>query len=360
IAIIGGGLSGISLAIALTTRSIPFTLYESRSSFTEIGAGINLGPNGYRALRLIDSSLGDEIFSIATRNPLPHEDLWMIFRRGAEMDGHGDGEVLFELTAPPTGTMTMHRRELLAALAGRLGREDVEFGKKLVGYEDDDEGIVLRFADGAEERASVLVGCDGVHSKVRERMFGEDNPVTKASYTGLGAYRAVVPMERAIEAWGDSARFAQVSLGPNGYFIYYPVNGGTSANCGAWIWKEGGWDHDEWVIPNQGEQFKEDMRDWGPRVHKMLKNYDPNPSFWGSFEHGNQPDHFHEGRTILIGDGAHAMPPHQGQGASQAVEDAYVLAEVLDLVNKGDHSQHTVEAGLQAVSETRTPRSSKI
>ncbi|KAK4617800.1 6-methylsalicylic acid decarboxylase atA [Fulvia fulva] len=360
VAIVGGGLGGIALGIALKTRNIPFNLYESRGSFTEIGAGINLGPNGYRALRLIDPSLGDKIFILATRNPAPHEHLWMIFRRGAEINGHEDGEVLLELTAPPTGTMTLHRQELLAGLAETMGTENAKFNKKLVGYEQDEEGVVMKFADGTEERASVLVGCDGVHSRVRARMFGEDNPVTKASFTGSGAYRAVVPMEKAIEAWGESARFAQVTLGPGGYFIYYPVNGGKFVNCGAWIRKNGTWDHAEWVVPNQGEQFKQDLKDWGPRIHSMLKHYDPNQDFWACFEHGHQPDHFHEGRVILIGDGAHAMPPHQGQGASQAVEDAYVLAEVLASIDDGDLSNRTIEAGLRAVSETRTPRSSKV
>ncbi|KAF2164847.1 hypothetical protein M409DRAFT_24752 [Zasmidium cellare ATCC 36951] len=358
IAIIGGGLCGISLAIALKARHIPFTIYEARSSFTEIGAGINVGPNGIKSLRAIDPSLGEKVYQLATRNPEPYQDVWMYFKYGADCgEGRRDGETIWTLMAPPTGTMTMHRQEFLAALAGEMGMENARFEKKLVGYEQGDGEVVMRFADGTEERASLMVGCDGIHSRVRALMFGEGNPVSKAHFNHDGAYRAVIPIDKAIEAVGESARYVQCHLGPNGYFIMYPVNGGTNVNCGAWIQKPEPWEREEWLVPDQGKQFQEDMKDWGERVHRVMEYFDPNPIFWAQHSHKVQPDSFQRGRVILIGDGAHAMPPHNGAGASQAAEDAYILSEVLiSLVRNGEPSDTDVKAALTAFEDVRRPR----
>lgn len=364
VAIVGGGLCGISLAIALKKRNVSFTLYESRGSFTEIGAGLNLGPNGLRALQAIEPSLRDKIFALATRNPLPEEETWMWLKYGAASENHKDGETIMKIRAPPTGNTTLHRQEFLQGLANEMGEEHARFNKKLLNYENQNDCVVLGFADGTEERASVLIACDGIHSRVRAAMFGPDSPISKAHYNQDGAYRAVVPMEKALEAWGPDARHSQVLLGPNGYLIYYPVSGGQSVNCGAWVRREGTWDRDEWVLPNQGHQlFEEDYKSWGPRMQKLLKHFPEDPSFWAAHQHLQQPDHFTDGRVMLIGDAAHSMPPHQGAGASQAVEDAYVAAEVLAAFSQrmmASPSNRMVQIALQAIENVRKPRFSMV
>ncbi|KAK4494094.1 hypothetical protein PRZ48_014392 [Zasmidium cellare] len=355
VAIIGGGLCGLSLAIALKTRRIPFKIYEARTSFTEIGAGINVGPNGIKALRAINPSLGEKVYQLATRNPEPYQDVWMYFKYGGK---ERDGEGIFTLMASPSGTTTMHRQEFLAALAGEIGVGNARFEKKLVGYEQRDGEVVMSFADGSVETAGLMVGCDGIHSRVRTIMFGEGNPISKAHFNHDGAYRAVIPIEKAVEAVGESARYVQCHLGPNGYFIMYPVNGGTTVNCGAWIRREGPWEREEWLVPDQGEQFQEDMKDWGERVHRVMKYFDPNPIFWAQHQHAKQPDSFQQGRVILIGDGAHSMPPHNGAGASQAAEDAYILSEVLiSLLGKNrEPSDGDIKRALTAFEDVRRPR----
>lgn len=259
--------------------------------------------------------------------------------------------------APPTGTMTMHRQEFLAALAEEMGIENARFEKKLAGFENVRDGVMMRFADGTEEWASVMVGCDGIHSRVRKEMFGEGNPVSKAHFNHDGAYRAVIPIEKAVEAMGESGRTVQCMLGPNGYFIMYPVNGGKNVNCGAWIRKDGPWEREEWLAPDQGEQFREDMKDWGERVHRVMEHFDPSPTFWAQHQHAKQPESFQQRRVILIGDGAHSMPPHNGAGASQAAEDAYILSEVLScLVEKGEPDDEAVKAAFTAFEDIRRPR----
>lgn len=256
IAIIGGGLGGISLGIALsrrinknksTNKNLPFTftLYESRSSFTEIGAGINLGPQAVRTFRYIDPLLGEKVYALTTRNPSPNEEVWVDLRWGGSDgisttttttagDGEGkgnervDGEVFHRILAPPTGNMTVHRREILGLLAEEMGGENVKFGKKLEKWEQQgpaEDDVVLKFADGTEERASVVVGCDGIHSNVRACMFSGDDgkKLSKAVFSQSGCYRAVVPMEKAIEKVGEEARLSTIMLTPGGYMITYPV-----------------------------------------------------------------------------------------------------------------------------------------
>ncbi|KAF9736457.1 Salicylate hydroxylase 4 [Paraphaeosphaeria minitans] len=354
VAIVGGGLGGIALAIALKARNIPFTIYEARSAFTEIGAGINFAPNGLRALREIDPSLGDRIYALATRNLPPSEDTWMWMRYGA---GHRDGETVMELRAPPTGCMAMHRQELLAVLAEKMGYEHARFNKKLVSFEQDEDAVRLRFEDGTEESASVLVGCDGIHSRVRACMFDSESAVARPHFNGDGAYRAVIPIAHAEKVLGETARQSQALLGPNGYVICYPVNNGTAVNVGIWVSRAGQvWDRKDWVATSQGEQFRRDLEGWGPRVRALMPFFGDEPAFWAAHQHRVQPASFVQGRVILVGDGAHAMPPHIGAGASQAVEDVYVLAEVLASIQPGDASLAAVRTALRAAESVRMPR----
>lgn len=282
----------------------------------------------------------------------------MYFKYGAPNGSHSDGERIFTLMAPPTGTTTLHRQEFLQALATEMGMENARFNKKFVSNLQKDDHVVIKFADGSEETASLMVGCDGIHSRVRKAMFGEDNPVSKAHFNHDGAYRAVISIDQAIEAVGESARYVQCMLGPNGYFIMYPVNGGKNVNCGAWIRRDEPWDSSEWLKPDQGEHFREDMKDWGERVHRVMRYFDPSPTFWAQHQHTQQPEAFHDGRVVLIGDGAHSMPPHNGAGASQAAEDAYILAEVLtSLVEMEEQPSTTsVEVALKAFEDVRRPR----
>ncbi|CAK1357989.1 unnamed protein product [Cercospora beticola] len=368
VAIVGGGLCGITLGIALQRHNINFTLYESRSSFTEIGAGINFGPSALRCLRLIDSSLGEKVLKLATRNPPPHEEIWSFFRYGAPWGDHADGEIFHEIPSPPTGNMTLHRQELLSLLAEEMGPGHAEFNKKLASFSQTSSHVTVNFTDNTSVTTNLLIACDGIHSKVRACMFGPDSPLSKPKFSASGAYRALIPMDAAISVLGESARLSSISFGPGGYLITYPVSNGTKLNCGAWTSRcegtEGEWPHDEWVVPNQGEQFKRDFGNFGPRAQKILSFFDPNPDFWATHHHTHQPESgFTDGLVLLIGDAAHSMPPHQGAGASQAIEDAYVLSEVLAHVPSVSSSvslSKKLKAALQSVDKIRAPRANRV
>lgn len=360
IAIIGGGLCGLALATALKTRHVPFTLYESRKSFTELGAGINLGPNTLEAFRLISPTLSTAVEDLCTRNPEGKEDVWMTLRLGAKAGELGDAALLGELLAPPTGNATVRRNDLLALLAEGAGMERARFEKKVVDVSQSEEGVTLTFADGTRETASAVVACDGVHSAVRRGMVGEDHPAARPVYSGSGAYRAVLPMGVLEEAVGtEIARMSTLWIGPGGYVIMYPVERGEKVNIGFWPRKPGPWLHKEWVLSSQWEGLEKDFRDWGEMVHKIMALME-DPPFSAAFYHAEQPDSMVDGRVCLIGDAAHAMPPHQGAGAGQAMEDAYVISEVLGSLDAQDTTARQIESALKAFGAVRTPRSQRV
>lgn len=360
VAIVGGGLCGLSLAIALKKRSIPYTIYESRASFTEIGAGINLGPNTSTTFTLIDESLGEALEKLCTHNPPGKENVWMQIRFGAPTARFNDGQLITELMAPPTGNTTVRRNDLLAMLAERAGAEHAAFNKKLVDLSQDDSGVTLTFADGTSDTASAVIACDGIHSAVRRALVGPDSKAATPQFSECGGYRAVLSRERLEQAVGpEIANTSNVVLGPDAYVIMYPVEGKQSVNTGLWPWKRGAWTEQTWMLPAQKKQMEEQFKDWGDTVHKIM-DLMPDPPFFASHHHAIQPDSFFKGRICLIGDAAHSMPPHQGAGSGQAMEDAYVVAEVLGAVPLHNATQRDIEAALKGYEDVRRPRSQKV
>lgn len=361
VAIVGGGLCGLALAIALKKRSILFTIYEARSSFTELGAGINLGPNTLEALRLIDPALIEEVLRLCTKNPPPKADLWMTVRLGGPTNLFEDAGFVTELTAPPTGNATVRRNGLLQLLADSVGPDHAKFNKKVVDLTEADGSVVLAFSDGATAAADVVVGCDGIHSIIRRKLLGADHPAANPQYSGVGAYRAVVPMRELEAAIGPSiARSSTILVGSDAYIIMYPVELGTKVNIGFWVHRPGPVDERDWVLSSQKEAMQSEFSSWGEIAHRIIALVG-NPSFWPTFSHATQPPSIISDRVCLIGDSAHSMPPHQGAGAGQAIEDAYVLAEALSAVSgNGGWSNHQIEDALKAYEDVRTPRSQKV
>ena len=314
VAIIGGGLCGLALAIALTRRKISYTIYEARSSFTEIGAGLNLGPNTIHAFNAIDPALGDQIFALATRNAPGNEDVWMNLRFGAATDNFEDAHFIAGIRAPPTGNMTVSRNELLQLLAQSIPADRAKFDKKISDIQQDSTRVELTFADGTREAAGAVIACDGAHSAVRRLMLGSQHPAATPRFSHTGGYRAVFPMHVLEQAIGvDKARSSHIYCGPGGYVIMYPINGGENVNIGLWKYKLLEWaDDHSWVLSQQKLQMLEDFRDWGPTIQKLMGMMSDKTQFWTTFHYSESPEHYFDGRICLIGDAAHAMSPHQG------------------------------------------------
>ena len=361
VAIVGGGLCGLTLAIALTKHNISFTLYEARSSFTEIGAGINIAPNAHQVFELLDPAIAEGLVSLATRNEPGKEDIWMNLTLGAASGEFEAEHVLYEVPAPPTGNTTTSRNELLQMLGGSIDVANARFDKKLHDLRQDDAGVTLVFEDGTQDRASLVIGCDGAHSTVRRLVLGPDDPATLARFSFTGGYRAIFPMQLYEGIVGNAiAHNSTLCLGPDGYRISYPIDGGKNVNIGLWPKKQIEWRHeDAWVLPKQRKEMLEDHADWGPYTQKIMEKMDDDTAFWATFHHIVKPDKYFNGRMCMIGDASHAMCPHQGQGAAQSMEDAYVMGEVLSSIKTHNTSlaeSDRIESAFLGYSAVRAPR----
>ncbi|MCJ1442554.1 MAG: hypothetical protein MMC23_003050 [Stictis urceolatum] len=337
VAIVGGGIGGLCLAIGLLRQNVPFHLYEAAHHFGEIGAGVSLSPNSRRALALIDPQAKAGFDHCGTKNSSPDmQDTWFEYRMG--MDGRGrtaglkPGEKFAELKGPLAGLQSVHRARFLDELVKLVPEKYVTFGKKASNVEDlGDKGVKLHFEDGTIAEASAVVGCDGIKSHVRDCLLGLE---ARARFTGKYAYRGLLDMNKAAELLGeDVARNSQMHIGYHGHVLTFPIEQGKTMNVVAFKTKEDGkWEDDKWVVPMKREDMEKDFADWGETVKKILSLMQK-PDVWALFDHPSA-ETFYRGRICLSGDAAHASTPHQGAGAGMAIEDAYVLSSVLGLVEK--------------------------
>ena len=306
IVVIGGGIGGLTTAIALARRGLAVEVYEQAPELKEVGAGVGLWPNAMAAFEQI--GLADRVAKL-----------------GAPVDRQGltrpDGSWLLCLPAElmtrrwGAGFVTVHRAELQQLLADELDPAVIHLGARCTGVQDNGRAVIARFADGREVRADVVVGADGVHSAVRAALFGP----APLRYRGYTAVRSLtppgsVPLSRdSWEIWGRGARFGQ---GPTGgdRVIWWatwnaPAGGTGDAGTPALLRKQFGTWPDP--IPAIIEATPEAA---------LIRNdiYDRRPArTWG------------RGRVVLVGDAIHPMTPDLAQGACQAIVDGTTLASCL-------------------------------
>lgn len=216
VAIVGGGIAGLSLAIALHHRDISVRIYEQATAFAEVGAGVSFGPNAVEAMKLCHSGIYDAFKKVCTQNLwAAKEKVWFDYldgytRNEAEYNASSEGNgkkrqnIAFTITNS-LGQTGVHRAHFLDELVKLVPNEIAEFNKRLESIEErsGDGKLVLKFADGAEGEADLVIGCDGIKSRVRQIMLGENHPSAHPSFSHKYAYRGLVPMDKAIEAIGE-------------------------------------------------------------------------------------------------------------------------------------------------------------
>ncbi|KAH7239969.1 uncharacterized protein BKA55DRAFT_649846 [Fusarium redolens] len=338
VAIIGGGIAGIVLAISLLKRNIPCKIYEKAHAFSDIGAGLGISPNAQSAMVACDPSVHNAFKKVASGN------IWeskknVLFEFLDGMDAATTDTPLFNIKNR-TGLQGCHRGSFVNELLKLLPSGVVHFKKQLQRVEEGSSGeIRLVFQDGAIEEADAVVGCDGIKSKVREILVGPDHPSSKCSYTYKYAYRGMIPMQQAIEVLGEErALNATIWMGKDKHLLSYPVAHGTILNVVAYCSSSCPWPSEsQLVLPATKEDLVRDFEGFRPSVLKVL-DYIEMLDRWAIFDLGDNPvPSFAKGQICIIGDAAHASSPHHGAGAALCIEDAAVLASIL--------SHDTVQVG---------------
>jgi salicylate hydroxylase len=315
VAVVGGGIGGLVLALALRERGIRCEVYEQAEELREIGAAVALSANGTRELRRL--GLGDRVEAVSV---VPSA---LVIRRwdtGAIVADHPIGrDGTYEATfgAPYYG---VHRVALLQALADRLAGEGLSLGRRCVGVEERPAGVELHFADGASAAADLVVGADGVHSVVRPHVVGE----VRGRYSGTVGYRGLVAVEK-MPSLPDPTPL-QFWAGPGRHLLHYAIDGGRTVNFLAVV-RVPEWTSQEWMEHCPVGDALDAFAGWHPAVTEMVGATDVGAR-WAL--HDLAPlERWHTDRVVLTGDAAHAMVPHQGQGANQTIEDAIALADCL-------------------------------
>ena len=337
VAIIGGGIGGLTAANALSQAGIEVAVYEAAAELREIGAGVALHANAMRVLRAI--GVEDAVRKVAGRSQ------WQITRNWKT--GRVISKSSRQQQAAAFGLLgaTVHRADLLDVLADAIPAGIVTLGRRCTEVLPDGDTAVARFADGGEIEADIIVGADGIHSPVRASLFGPDAP----RFTGKICYRSVIPTEavRGIRPDTDLAQW----FGPHGTIVLYPLRGEELINV-VCHYDDDTYRHESWVTECSREEVLQRYAGWHESLLRLFAAGDTWYK-WALYDRDPIPQ-WTRGRVTLLGDAAHAMLPYLGQGACQALEDGAVLATAL-----------TAEAadpptGLARYERTRRPRASQV
>ncbi|RMZ68531.1 mannitol 1-phosphate dehydrogenase [Pyrenophora seminiperda CCB06] len=235
VAIVGGGIAGLTLTIALLKKCprMRVTLYESASAFGEIGAGVGFQPVMVRTMNMIDPRVAAAFETCNKGNDEDYDPpLWFRMRVGDERKkGVELGEELFIIPARKGPRGGVHRAHFLDELVKLVPEGVAQFKKKVVDVVETDDGdALLSFADGSTAKHSVVLGCDGIKSRLRPIVLGGDTEAAKAVFTGKYAYRGVLSMKKAVEILGDSASDPQMFMGYHGHVLTFPIANGKMFN----------------------------------------------------------------------------------------------------------------------------------
>jgi salicylate hydroxylase len=342
VAIIGGGIGGLTAASALLRAGAEVSVYESAGELKEIGAGVALHANAMRVLRFI--GVEDAVRKVAGRSE------FAVTRDGIT------GRVISRTSRAQTVALqgiepaTVHRADLLDVLAAALPPGLVTLGKRCVAVDAGGDVAVARFADGSTAEADVIIGADGIHSAVRTTLFGPDAP----RFTGKICYRSVIPTAAVRGgALSDVAADNGQWLGPHGTIVLYPLRGEELINVVAHH-DDDSYRHESWVTQCERSEVTERYAAWHP---SLLRLFEAGETWykWALYDRDPIP-RWTSGRVTLLGDAAHPMLPYLGQGACQALEDGAVLANAIaDRRFAGDPA-----AALAAYERVRRPRASQV
>jgi 6-hydroxynicotinate 3-monooxygenase len=314
IAIIGAGMGGLASAAALRRVGIEATVYEQAAQFSRLGAGIQIGCNAMKVLREIglESKLRQQSF----------------YPRSWNNKDWRTGEVKFDMVFGEAAErkfgapyLLAHRGDLHAALASAVSDECVKLGHRLVGLDETNDGVRLTFADGTKAIADAVVGADGVHSAVKDILFG----ASSLNFTGRIAYRTTFPaallnghtIDDCTKWWGEDRHIVIYYVKPDRSEVYFVTSQ-----------PEPDFRIESWSAKGDVKELRSAFEGFDRQVENVLAAC-PDVHKWALVDRDSL-DRWTDGNVTLLGDACHPMTPYMAQGAAMAMEDAAVLSRCLD------------------------------
>ena len=358
VAVIGAGITGLTLALGLQARGIHFTVYERAPALHEVGAGIGISPNAERAL----AGLNPAALAAFKRVAMPNGEDYFQW-----IDGYRSGELMYKLWLGEGLFQGCRRADFVEELGKAVEPEHIHFEKEVREVEEQEDGtLIIQFRDGSTASADVVVGCDGIRSRVRQTVLGPENPASRPGYSHKFCFRALVSMEKAKEAIGpDRALTRFMYNGPSAHVITYPVANGTLLNVLAVISDPNPWageaDGRHTAVGKKSEAI-EAFAGWHPAVRAIVDLLPDELDKWAVFDALAHPaSTYFRGGVCLAGDAAHAAGPHLGAGAAFGIEDAFALSTALETadgaVKRGGVSgKRACGAALSAYNDLRYER----
>ena len=339
IAVIGSGIGGLSAALSLLRAGFDVHVYERASEISEVGAGIQVSPNASRILHGL--GLASDLARMGVQPLAWHQRRW------------DDGRTL--LRTPLGATMLeafgfphyqTHRADLISALLAAMPPERAHVDHRLSDLDDRGDKVEAAFTNGAQVVADVLVGADGIHSTVREILFGPQSP----HFTGCVAYRGLIPAERLSDLHLEVT--SQVWMGPGGHFVHYFVQNERLVNFVAIVERDT-WTRESWTDRGEIGDALAAYDGWHPQVLAILNAADET-FIWALFDRPPL-ERWSRGRVTLLGDAAHPMLPFMAQGAAQAMEDGATLTACLV-----DSDDTDIARTLRRYETMRLPRATRL
>lgn len=344
VAIVGGGIGGLTAACALSARGIEVDVFEQAAQLREVGAGLQLGPNAVRVLDALGFRDGMRRFCCEPPDMVSLEwhDASLRYRQSLGRTAEARFGAKY---------LTAHRADLYQLLIDRLGEHAVHLGESCIGASNGKDSACARFDGGHEVEADVVIGADGIRSRVRGILFGQE----QQRFTGQLGWRAVLPMDRVPDVGPrrdiSLARDFVGFIGPRGHVIMYPIRGGQLLNVFAGYFLDS-WAEESWTVPSTVEDMMAAFSGWNEQLLRMMSGVE-HIYKWGLFDR-DPLAHWSKGRITLLGDAAHPMMPTLAQGAAITIEDGFAIARHL-----ADGSGNPEEA-LLAYERERQPRASKV
>ena len=337
VAVVGGGIGGLAAAISLLQAGLDVHVLEQSRAMREVGAGLQVSPNASRVLHRL--GLADKLAKLGVRPSAFHQRRWQ------------DGRTLLKTPLADAVVNAFghphyqsHRGDVLAMLVAAFPSERLHTGHRLARFVHQSDCVEAEFDNGTNVTAGVLIGVDGIHSTVRESLFG----LTSPHFTGCMAYRGLVPTDRIEHL--DVEVNAQIWMGPGKHIVVYYVAAKRLLNF-VGIIEQDTWTRESWTDRGDVKDLRAAFVGWDPNLRAIIHAIDET-FIWGLFDRAPLP-RWSVGRVSLLGDACHPMLPFMAQGAAQALQDGATLTACLKKYSD------VVEA-LRRYEALRLPRATHI